>query len=282
LAETSVVREAPLLIAVDAEERANGQILVRLASEVDPLWLLDLYPERLTETDARVWNAQTQKVERLTRMAYGAISLEETRAPAEPGPETSRVLAAEALSAGLERFVDPEVLAGWLARVETLAQAYPEAGLPAPDDAFLRSTLERACEGLRGFAELREVSLISLLEAQLSPAQQRLLSGKTPERVTLPGGRGAKVRYARGQAPWIESRLQDFFGLAQGPTVCDGRVALVLHLLAPNHRAVQVTTDLAGFWERHYPAIRKELMRRYPRHAWPEDPRHATPPAPRR
>lgn len=282
LAETSVVREAPLLIAVDAEERANGQIQVRLASEVDPLWLLDLYPERLTETDARVWNPQTQKVERLTRMAYGAISLEETRAPAEPGPETSRVLAAEALAAGLERFVDPEALAAWIARVETIAQAYPEAGLPAPDDAFLRATLERACEGLRSFAELRELSLISLLEAQLAPAQQRLLQTKTPERVTLPGGRSTKVRYARGQPPWIESRLQDFFGMAQGPSVCDGRVALVLHLLAPNHRAVQVTTDLAGFWERHYPSIRKELMRRYPRHAWPEDPRHATPPSPRR
>jgi ATP-dependent helicase HrpB len=68
--------------------------------------------------------------------------------------------------------------------------------------------------------------------------------------------------------------------LAQGPAICRGRRSLVLHLLAPNQRAVQVTTGLAGFWERHYPAIRKELMRKYPRHAWPEDPRHATPPTP--
>jgi len=282
LAETSVVREAPLLIAVDAEERANGQILIRLASEVDPLWLLDLYPARITESDAPVWNAQTQKVERVTRMAYGAVTLEETRAPAEPGPQVSQVLAAEALSVGLERFLEPDALAGWIARVETLAQAYPEAGFAAPDDAFLRATLERACDGLRSFQELREVSLIPLFESQLSPSQQRLLSAKAPQRVTLPGGRSVRVSYARGQAPWIESRLQDFFGLEQGPSVCDGRVSLVLHLLAPNQRAVQVTTDLAGFWERHYPAIRKELMRRYPRHAWPEDPRHAAPPAPRR
>jgi ATP-dependent helicase HrpB len=81
----------------------------------------------------------------------------------------------------------------------------------------------------------------------------------------------------------VASRLQDFFGLREGPRVADGRVPLVLHLLAPNQRAVQVTTDLAGFWERHYPAIRRELMRRYPRHPWPEDPTTAAPPrSPRR
>ncbi len=70
--------------------------------------------------------------------------------------------------------------------------------------------------------------------------------------------------------------------MTAGPTAAGGRVPLVLHLLAPNQRAVQVTTDLAGFWDRHYPAIRRELMRRYPRHAWPEDPRTAAPPVPRR
>jgi len=83
------------------------------------------------------------------------------------------------------------------------------------------------------------------------------------------------VQYVAGQPPWIESRLQDFFGMQAGPSVCSGRVPLTLHLLAPNQRAVQVTADLAGFWERHYPSIRRELQRRYPRHAWPEDGRVA-------
>jgi ATP-dependent helicase HrpB len=91
-----------------------------------------------------------------------------------------------------------------------------------------------------------------------------------------------KVNYPAGDdPPWVESRLQDFFGAVRGPAVGAGRVPLVLHLLAPNQRAVQVTTDLAGFWERHYPALRRELMRRYPRHAWPEDPTTARPPEPR-
>lgn len=93
-----------------------------------------------------------------------------------------------------------------------------------------------------------------------------------------PGGRQVKVSYERGKPPWVESRLQDFFGLSRGPAVCAGRVPLVLHLLAPNRRAVQITTDLAGFWSRHYPAIRNELARRCPRHAWPDDPLQASPP----
>jgi ATP-dependent helicase HrpB len=106
-----------------------------------------------------------------------------------------------------------------------------------------------------------------------------LIEEMAPERVTLGGGRQVKVQYEAGsKAPWIESRLQDFFGMTRSPAIGGGRVPLVLHLLAPNQRAVQVTTDLAGFWERHYPGIRKELCRKYPRHAWPEDGRTATPP----
>src|SRR5207247_2551232 len=100
-----------------------------------------------------------------------------------------------------------------------------------------------------------------------------------PERVALPGGRRLRVEYELDKPPWIASRLQDFFGLRDGPRVAEGRVPLVLHLLAPNQRPVQVTTDLAGFWQRHYPALRRELMRRYPRHAWPEDPLTAPPPS---
>ena len=74
--------------------------------------------------------------------------------------------------------------------------------------------------------------------------------------------------------------MQDFFGMVDGPKVCGGRVPITLHLLAPNQRPVQVTQDLVGFWDRHWPSIRKELMRKYPRHAWPENPREAEPPSP--
>lgn len=108
-------------------------------------------------------------------------------------------------------------------------------------------------------------------------AERSRLDRFAPTHVAIAGRPRVPVVYVAGATPHIESRLQDFFGTRTGPAIADGRVPLVLHLLAPNHRAVQVTTDLAGFWDRHYPSVRKELMRQYPRHSWPEDPRTAAP-----
>ena len=116
----------------------------------------------------------------------------------------------------------------------------------------------------------------------LPPEGRRLVETLAPEKVTLAGGRAVTVNYDPGAPPWIASRLQDFFGARQGPAVGGGRIPLTVHLLAPNGRAVQVTRDLAGFWARHYPSIRRELHRRYPKHAWPEDGATASPPPPRR
>ncbi|WP_404371997.1 ATP-dependent helicase HrpB [Corallococcus coralloides] len=281
LSEFSVVQDAELMVAVDAEERPGRGAVVRLASAVEAEWLLDLYPDALEEVDTLQWNADSRRVERLTRLAYGNLMLEETRTPAPPSEEAARVLAEAALAAGPERFAEPEALEQWRTRVELLGKAFPEAGFPTVDAGFMRDALASLCVGARSFSDLEGVSLLDALYARLTSEQQRLLANHAPERVTLPGGRGVKVHYEPNKPPWVESRLQDFFGMAQGPSVGAGRVPLVLHLLAPNMRAVQVTTDLAGFWERHYPAIRKELCRKYPRHSWPEDPRHAEPPAPR-
>jgi ATP-dependent helicase HrpB len=130
-------------------------------------------------------------------------------------------------------------------------------------------------------AEFHAVPDEERLRRTLPPAVAVLLREETPDHIHLPGGRQAAVNYESGKPPWVESRLQDFFGMSVGPAICRGRVPLTLHLLAPNHRAVQVTSDLAGFWQKHYPAIRRELCRRYPRHAWPEDGATATPPPPR-
>ncbi|MBX5480897.1 MAG: ATP-dependent helicase HrpB [Myxococcaceae bacterium] len=282
LSETSVVQDAELMVAVDAEERSNARgpgVVVRIASRIEPEWLLEIAPDELSETNTWELNPANGRVEHVRRMSYGPLVLEETRTPAAPGPETARVLAQAALAEGVERFVDQDALEATLARIELLAQHFPEAGFEPPDDGFLRRALEEMCEGARSFEELREANLLQSIEAHFTPEQARLWRTQTPDRVTLPGNRQVKVHYERGKPPWIESRLQDFFGLAQGPSVLGGRVMLVLHLLAPNQRAVQVTTDLAGFWERHYPALRKELSRRYPRHHWPENPRQAQTPA---
>jgi ATP-dependent helicase HrpB len=93
-----------------------------------------------------------------------------------------------------------------------------------------------------------------------------------PARIRLPKGRNVRVNYETGKPPWIASRLQDFFGMKETPRIAGGAVPLVVHLLAPNQRPVQMTTDLSGFWSRLYPQVRRELSRRYPKHSWPENP----------
>jgi ATP-dependent helicase HrpB len=272
------VREAGFLVAADADE-FRGRTRVRVASRVEPDWILELFPERVRDVAEARFDPKTERVDALVGLAYGAIALDESRRGNVRTPEVARCLAEAALAAGLARFVDADALAPLRGRAAFVAAHVPD--FPALDDAALAEVLREACEGRTSFAELRDADLLGALLGRLPAGDRARLERLAPANVTLPGGRRTTIHYEPGKPPYVASRLQDFFGLGEGPKLLDGRVPLVLHLLAPNQRAVQVTTDLAGFWVRHYPAIRKELMRRYPRHSWPDDPRTAAPPAPR-
>jgi len=207
-------------------------------------------------------------------LAWGALVMHASSSTTPTEAEAGPVLAAAALKAGARAFAPEGALDRWLVRARHAASV--DSSIPATDDAVVRERLVDLCRGLRSFADLRSADLLAALRGHLGPRSadvERL----APDRFTLPGGRSVLVRYEEGKPPSIASRMQDFFGMAQGPRL-GGSGVLVLELLAPNGRAVQVTADLAGFWQRHYPALRKELMRRYPKHAWPEDPRSATRP----
>jgi ATP-dependent helicase HrpB len=277
LAQSSAVIDAELIVAVDvADTSARGhasKVQIRRASAIEASWLLDLYLERIEERDELAWNPAKQRVERIAQLTYEGLAIDESRdveGARRAGPAAAAVLAREALAAGIAQFVDPDALARWRARVALAAQLAPTSGLVAPTDDALAAVIARACEGAISFDELRKLGLLALLDAGLGP-HRGLVDRFAPTHLQLPRRR-VPIHYELGQPPWIESRLQDFFGLARAPSIGEGRMPLVLHLLAPNQRPVQVTTDLPGFWIKHYPALRKQLMRRYPKHAWPEDP----------
>jgi ATP-dependent helicase HrpB len=281
LAPASAVIDAELLVAVDAAETsARGQasrVQIRRASAIEAAWLLDLYLDRIEERDELAWNAAKERVERVTQLLYDGLPIDEQRdveGARRAGAAAAELLAKQALAAGIGRFVDEAALAQWRARVAFAARLAPDAGLPAAGgagEAELAAVIARACEGATSFAELRAAGLLDLLDASLGD-RRALVARLAPTHLTLPHRRRVAIHYELDRGPWLASRLQDFFGLARAPTVGDGRVPLVLHLLAPSQRPVQVTQDLPGFWVRHYPALRKQLMRRYPKHAWPEDP----------
>jgi len=275
------------LVAVDAEERSaarggikqarTGIVEVRLGSMIEPEWLLDLYPERIEEVDRRAFDTRTDRVERTTGLRYGALMLDETVAPAPLDEETSRLLADAVLARGLERLPGGDALPPLLHRL-AFARRQAPAAFPSADDGDVAGLVRAACAGQGSFAALGDPAALVL--STLSPAAQRALHTTAPERVTLASGRSVPIHYDAGDTPWIESRLQDFFGTRAVPAVGAGRVPLTVHLLAPNGRAVQVTRDLASFWTQHYPVLRRQLSRRYPRHPWPEDGATAKPPAP--
>jgi ATP-dependent helicase HrpB len=252
----------PFMVALDIEDRAEKPLpQIRLTARIEPEWLIDCFSEHIREENTCVWNRQAERVDAVSRLLYDELIVQESFSAAPDPAAAAALLADKALEAGLERFVDPQELEHWLGRLEF-------AGFAAPD---LHQALAELCLGLRTFAELKNTAknFFPWLEQDLDAHRLRELA---PLTLRLQAGRPAKVHYERGKSPWIASRLQDFFKMKETPRIGPERTPVVLHLLAPNHRAVQTTTDLAGFWERLYPQVRRELMRRYPRHPWPEDP----------
>jgi ATP-dependent helicase HrpB len=159
----------------------------------------------------------------------------------------------------------------------------PAAGWPALDDAGLLGSLDEwlgpALLGKRSLNDLGALDLASLLRDRLDWEQQRALDRRAQTHLTVPSGSRIAIDYSRPEAPSLAVKLQEMFGLAETPSIADGRVRLIIELLSPAQRPIQVTSDLAGFWTGSYKAVRADLRGRYPRHPWPEDPLAAQPTA---
>ncbi len=266
LSEESAVRHAEWMVVVDGEER-GGSLLARLVSEIQPEWLIDLFEKEIVETNVVRFDENASRVEAISEMRFGALAL--LSSPLDASSEAvTECLAKAAFEKGPHHFAEEGTLDAWKARANFVHSVANEISEVTDDE--LRRALFDLASGKRTFGEMQKTSLLVYLKALRSPSEIGRIERLAPERLTLPSGRSARVEYPAGQSPFVASRLQDFFGLRETPKIGDGKVSLVVHLLAPNQRAVQVTSDLAGFWQKHYPTIRKELMRRYPRHAWPE------------
>ncbi|MBK9795359.1 MAG: ATP-dependent helicase HrpB [Holophagaceae bacterium] len=261
----SRVRRPGLILALEAEAVKQGtgsQTLIRQASRCEADWLLEAFPERLEDIDELVFSPSAGRVERRTEIRYDGLTIDAGRGPADPADPRVAVLLAEGLR---DRPLD-EVPTRFLARLAFLRKHRPELNLP---EDLLGLLLAGACRGRSTLREVQDVDWPAALRQAFPSDTLRLLDAWAPEAIQLPKGRPTKVHY-EDDPPWIASRLQDFWGLKKTPAVAGGAVPLVLHLLAPNLRALQVTQDLAGFWQRVYQELRPGLSRRYPKHHWPE------------
>ncbi len=271
LAATSVVATAGLVVALDAETQADGVTLVRLAMAVAPDWLLELFFDDLEETDTHELRADGRVV-RQRRLLYDGVVIEEHLLPVVDAEAAAQVLVAHLRAEGWQAYADVDAVERLRARLAFAARYAPEMVVPLGDDAVWRA-LEQLCRGCTTLEDVRRAvrgcDVAAALLAQLTPSQRARLDRLAPETLRL-GRRNVRIEYPTdGSPPYVAAPIQDFWGLNTTPRIAEGRVPLTLHLLAPNRRPVQITTDLEGFWQRAYRELRPQLARRYPKHAFP-------------
>jgi ATP-dependent helicase HrpB len=259
--------DTELFLALRVMETKGARAALSAYCAVDAAWLEEL---GVTTEDSLALDEQG-RIQALRRTRYLDLVLREVRV--EPAREAVvDLLRAELRKDPWRHLGEQHELRAFLARVEWLRAVAPDLAVPELGDAAVAAAAGELCASIRHLRELRDADVLGVLQGQLPHALRQRLHDLAPTKVRLPSGRHATVQYDREQGPTVASRLQDFLGLSDTPRIAGGRVPLCLQLLAPNQRPVQVTRDLASFWANIYPKVRSELRRRYPRHAWPEDP----------
>jgi ATP-dependent helicase HrpB len=278
LDQISTLSNASFLVALELDDAQGSEAHIRLAAPLTREQLEEALPAQISEsveTDADPRNGAL-RARRLRRL--DALVLEERRVELAPEDAVPALLA-QVRRQGLDALPWDEAAAGLRARLMFVS---PHAGAdwPSGDEAALMADLEQwLSPWLHGASRLEQLrgKLIEALLSRYTHAQRRLLDEYAPTHLTVPTGTRVAVDYEDDNAPCIEVRMQEVFGLADTPRIAGGRVPVTLKLLSPARRPMQITRDLAGFWRGSYAEVRKDMRGRYPRHYWPENPLEAEP-----
>jgi ATP-dependent helicase HrpB len=211
---------------------------------------------------------------------YGALVLGERPLPVPATEEAARALAAGLASLGLDALPWSKALAQWRERVMFLRGAEGEEWPDLSDAALTEAVEEWLAPHLVGKSGLNEIGPDTLSEALrgLLPWNlQRRLDLEAPTHMEVPTGSQIPIDYGAEEGPVLAVRVQELFGMDRHPAIAAGRVPLILHLLSPAQRPIQITRDLPGFWRGSWAAVRADMRGQYPKHPWPEDPLTAPP-----
>ena len=272
LARESKVQHSPLFVAaeireVEGRDREVNTIL-SLATAIETDWLRELFPDDL-KSDVHVqFDAQQKRVLAAELLRFRDLALAAKRIDPPPAGPAARLLADEILAGRLLLPNWDHGVEQWLARLNLLCQQCPDLQLPPITDDDKKHIIEQLCHGAVSYKDIKEREVKPIVMSWLSAAQRELLDKHAPERLTLPNGRTPKVSYEPGKAPYFSLRIQELYDVNQTPKVALGRVPVTVHILTPGMKPIQVTQDLANFWREHYPKIKSELARKYPKHLW--------------
>lgn len=270
---------SPFIIAahVDAGQRSEGR--VHLAEPITEAIIRQEMGARIEWLRRMVWDKKEGRIISALEERLGSLML--SMKPLNPlDEETALILCAAIRSADLSIPFTQEArqLQG---RVSLMRRTFPEEHWPDLSDENLLSNPEEwllpFLSGIRTRDQLAGRDTLPPMLSRLSREQKRLLEKRAPASLVVPSGHHIPLDYASGQVPILAVKLQEMFGQADTPTVAEGRVKVLIHLLSPARRPVQVTQDLKGFWNKGYVQVKKELKGRYPKHPWPDDPWSAVP-----
>lgn len=272
----------PYLVAADLDG-AGDDSRIRSAAPVTLAELEQVHAARLQWRDEVRWDAASEAVVARRVRGLGALELESTPLEKAAPERTTAALLDGIRTMGLEVLPWSDETRQLQARVESLRQWCPQDGWPDLSDAMLLATLDQwlapYLNGMSRRSHLARVDLHAILRNHLGWERAQRLDQEAPTHLTVPSGSRKRLHYQPGQPPVLAVKLQELFGLADTPRIVNGKVAVMLHLLSPAQRPIQVTQDLKGFWERTYAEVKKELKGRYPKHPWPDDPWTAAPTA---
>lgn len=227
------------------------------------------------------WDSREQLVLARRRRMLFALILKDERLTSPPAEDLAAAMLQGVREMGLACLPWSDELRKWQARVSFLRRIEGEEWPDVSDAALLDRLEEWLAPFLAGAsrrAHLERIDLSNALRGLLPWAMQKRLDAEAPTHVEVPSGSRVPIDYTGGE-PVLAVRLQEMFGLAETPRVAGGRVPLLLHLLSPARRPVQVTRDLASFWANAYKAVKADLKGQYPKHYWPDDPMQAEPTA---
>ena len=259
--------------------KTEGRIF--LAAPLAKDSLLSLFPDRLHREEKVFWDEQSNAVKSQRLVRLDELVLETSPLTKPSAEAVLTALLSGIRSLGLTALPWSDKARELQARMESMRLWQPEAGWPEVSDICLLETLEQWLPpyliGMRSVEHLKKLDLFAILAARLDWQQQSQLDREAPTHLTVPSGSRIKLRYTPGEPPVLAVRLQEMFGLADTPKVCNNTIPVLLHLLSPAQRPMQITQDLRGFWETAYHQVKKELRGRYPKHHWPDDPWQAQP-----
>jgi len=273
LDRSSVARQARVFVALEVRElEARGDNQVRtalsLANAIDPAWLEEVHPAHVSIAEETRWNAQTRAVETFEQYLFDDLVYYQAALANVDAARAEEILVEQLVAQNIRLEKWDREVEQWILRTRLLQRLFPQRELVAYDEDDIRIIYHEIVAAASRYSHIRNRPCLGYVQNVLPWKEQQFVEQMAPTHLRLPSGPRMKIEYSSDGPPRGRAKIQELYDLQQTPNIAGGKQQLLLEILGPNFRPVQVTDDLQSFWKRTYPEVKKELKRRYPKHEW--------------